>query len=172
MVIWMVGLSGSGKTTLGLEVASQLRAVAPNTVFLDGDELREVFKADAGTEAYTLEGRRKNAERIVALCAMLDRQQINVVCCILSIFPEMRSENRRRFSNYFEVFMDAPMDTLKRRDVKGLYGRAARNEMKNVVGIDIPFERPKTSDIVIDSSSDEPNLPALAEMILTKAGMR
>ena len=172
MVIWMVGLSGSGKTTLGRAVAAQWKSSAPNTVLLDGDELREVFKADKGAEPYTVDGRRRNAERLVALCEMLDRQDLNVVCCILSIFPDMRRENRTRFSSYFEVFMDAPMDSLKRRDVKGLYAMAERGEMKNVVGIDIVFERPDTADLVIDSSMDDPDIPALAADVLRKAGIQ
>lgn len=168
MVIWLIGLSGSGKTTLGREIARQWRTVAPNTVLLDGDELREVFQHDHGTAPYTVEGRRLNAERMAALCAALDRQGINVVCCILSIFQDMRTENRRRFSSYIEVFMDAPLEALKRRDVKGLYAAAERGEMQNVVGIDIPFERPVGSDMVIDSSADSTDIELLAADVLAK----
>ncbi|MEM6637405.1 MAG: adenylyl-sulfate kinase [Pseudomonadota bacterium] len=169
MVIWFIGLSGSGKTTLGREVAQRWRAFAQNTVFLDGDEVRDVFKHDRGEQAFSKSGRRQNAERMTALCELLDRQGINVVCCILSIFPEMRAENRTRFSEYFEVFMDAPMDSLKRRDVKGLYAAAERGEERNVVGIDIAFKRPEGSDLVVDSSGDEPDIAALAEMVLETA---
>lgn len=171
MVIWLVGLSGSGKTTLGREVARLWRVLAPNTVLLDGDELRELFRHDRGGAPYTVEGRRLNAERMVALCEMLDRQGINVVCCILSIFPDMRAANRSRFSNYFEVFMDAPIEALRRRDVKGLYAAADRGDMSNVVGIDIPFERPEGADMVVDSSGDAPDVGALARAVLDRAGV-
>jgi adenylylsulfate kinase len=170
MIIWMVGLSGSGKTTLGRAIAEDWRSISPNTVFLDGDELREVFSYDQGDAPYTVEGRRRNACRMVAMCEMLDRQGINVVCCILSIFPDMRAENRQRFSEYFEVFMDAPMESLRRRDVKGLYAMAERGEMNNVIGVDIPFERPATADMVVDSSSDAPDIPALSQSVLQRAG--
>lgn len=169
MVIWMIGMSGSGKTTLGREVARQWREKCSNVVFLDGDEMREIFNQDRGERAYTIEGRRENAERIAALCALLDRQSINVVCCILSIFADMRSENRTRFSRYFEVFMDASMEVLRQRDVKGLYAAHERGETSNVVGIDIPFEPPAFSDMVIDSSGDDPDLKHLASTILAKA---
>ena len=91
MVIWMIGMSGSGKTTLGREVVRQWRETTSNVVFLDGDEVREIFNKDRGEQAYTVEGRRRNAERITALCNMLDRQNINVVCSILSIFADMRA---------------------------------------------------------------------------------
>lgn len=169
MVIWMIGLSGSGKTTLGRQVARQWRETAPNVVFLDGDEMRKIFRNDRGELAYTVEGRRENAERIAALCDILDRQNINVVCCILSIFPEMRAQNRKRFSRYFEVFMDAPMEVLRRRDIKGIYAARERGETSNVVGIDIPFERPAAADMVIDSSGDEPELERWASAILARA---
>ncbi|MGE5548199.1 MAG: adenylyl-sulfate kinase [Solirubrobacterales bacterium] len=169
MVIWFIGLSGAGKTTLGREVARQWRLEEPNTVLLDGDELRDVFAHDRSDDAYTVAGRRLNAERLTALCAMLDRQGINVVCCILSIFPDMRRLNRNRFSRYFEVFMDAPLSVLQQRDVKGLYAAAASGRQKNVVGIDIPFERPEGSDLVIDSSGVATDLEALAAKVLKRA---
>lgn len=171
MILWFVGLSGAGKSTLGKEVYNQLRMIAPNTVFLDGDTLRQVFDHDKGESPYSLEGRRLNAERITALCEMLDKQGMNVVCCILSIFPEMRKDNKNRFSDYFEVFMDAPLDVLIERDVKGLYAAALKGEMKNVVGLDITFIPPDESDIIIDSSKDKPDIRSLAHTVLKAASL-
>lgn len=171
MVVWLIGLSGSGKTTLGSEMARQLRAQYPNTVLLDGDTLRQVFSFDQGTTPYTVAGRRLNAERITALCEMLDRQGIHVVCCILSIFPDMQRDNRTRFSRYFEIFMDAPIEALRRRDVKGLYAAADAGKIPDVVGVHIPFEPPSNPDMVIDSSGDTPDIPVLAARALAQAGL-
>jgi len=171
MIIWLIGMSGSGKTTLGREIATQLRSVALNTVLLDGDEVREIFKHHYGEHPYSIEGRHINAERLTALCEMLDRQGIHVVCCVLSIFPEMRLENRRRFSAYFEVFMDAALNVLESRDVKGLYAAARRGEVSNVVGVDIPFPRPEHPDMIIDSSGTGSNIAALASQVLKRAGL-
>lgn len=171
MVIWIIGLSGAGKTTVGRELARQWRLVAANCVLLDGDELREVFGHDRDETAYTSAGRRLNAERMTALCSLLDRQGINVVCCILSLFPEMRVENRSRFSGYYEVFLDAPLSALRLRDPKGIYAAAASGTQRNVVGIDIPFERPATADLVVDSSGPDADIPGLAERILRHAGV-
>ncbi len=168
-MIWLVGLSGAGKTTLGRELALQWRAVEPNTAFLDGDELRLMFSRDDGLDPYSLEGRRRNAERMTGLCELLDRQGINVVCCILSIFPDMREGNRRRFSRYFEIFMHAPLATLEERDVKGLYAAARSGNLANVVGIDIPFEPPRNPDLVIDTSVPQGSMPELAAFVLGRA---
>lgn len=168
MILWLVGMSGSGKTTLGREVYNQIKQRHANTVFLDGDELRAVFAHDQGALPFTVEGRRKNAERIAGLCEMLDKQDIHVVCCILSIFPDMLAANRTRFGRYFEVFMDAPIEELRRRDVKGLYAASAEGKMDNVVGIDIPFPRPEAPDLVLDSRGDNPNLARLADDVLSK----
>ena len=171
MVIWIIGLSGAGKTTIGREVARQWRLIPANCVLLDGDEVRKIFGHDQADTAYSVNGRRKNAERMTALCSLLDSQGINVVCCILSLFSEMRAENRRRFSRYFEVFLDAPLSALKARDPKGLYAAAESGAAHDVVGIDIPFERPSTSDMVIDTSGRLSDLPGLATQILERAGL-
>jgi adenylylsulfate kinase len=170
MVIWLIGLSGSGKTTLGREIARLWRKKSPNTVLLDGDEVRQVFAQDQSEADYALSGRRRNAERMTGLCELLDRQGINVVCCILSLFPDMRAENPRRFSRYFEIFMDAPMEVLEQRDVKGLYSAARAGRARHVAGIDLPFPRPECADLVVDTSASTFDLEALAWTALMKAG--
>lgn len=171
MVIWIIGMSGAGKTTLARALSECWRAHAPNTVLVDGDEVRRVFGREDGPDAYTIEGRRRNAERMAALCGMLDKQGINVVCAILSLFPEQRAENRRRFSRYFEIFLDAPLEVLEARDAKGLYAAARAGKMRNVVGVDIPFPRPAGADMVIDTSGAMPEMDAVARDALERAGV-
>src|SRR6266704_3263817 len=80
VVIWIIGLSGAGKITLGRELARQWRLIGSNCVLLDGDELRDVFGHNGSDAAYAVSGRRMNAERMTALCTLLDRQGVNVVC--------------------------------------------------------------------------------------------
>jgi cytidine diphosphoramidate kinase len=155
MVIWIVGLSGAGKTTIGKEVYSQIKNKYLNTVFLDGDEIRKVLQNDNGGHNYSIEGRKLNAERIIALCKVLDSQGINVVCSILCIFPDLLEENKSRFTKYIEVFADAPMTVLKNRDYKDLYRMASKGIDKNVVGVNIDFPRPKNPDLILDTSSLE-----------------
>lgn len=169
MVIWLVGMSGAGKTTLGTAMAHLWRARSPGTVLIDGDAIRCLFEQQHGEAPYTVDGRRANAERIAALCTWLDAQSINVVCCILSIFPEMRAQNRVRFSRYFEIYLRAPLDVLTQRDRKSLYGPALRGERSNVVGVDIPFQEPTHADLVLDTSEPQFDSEALALHALTKA---
>ncbi|MGR3175979.1 MAG: adenylyl-sulfate kinase [Candidatus Scalindua sp.] len=169
MVIWLIGLSGAGKTTIGRFLYDQWKSKESNTVLVDGDEIRKIFKHDVGGDAYTIEGRRQNADRICEICAWLDRQNINVVCCILSLFEESRRWNRENYSKYFEVYISVPMDVLKRRQNNGLYTRALSGDMKNVVGVDIPFTPPEMPDYVFDNSSDDVDLKSVALDILNKS---
>ena len=172
MVIWLVGLSSAGKTTLGRQVYKLWKKSAPNTVFVDGDEIRRIFKQDQGPEAYSIEGRAANALRIAELCAWLDKQQINVVCAILSIFEDTRRWNRMTYSKYFEVYIAVPLEVLIQRDVKNLYRPAMRGETKNVVGVDIPFVPPEAPDWIFDNSPEGIDPRAVAEEILGRAGVK
>ena len=110
-VYWITGLSGAGKTTIGQLFYEKLKRDFPNTVFLDGDILREVFGADLG---YTEMERRKCAMRYARLCDMLQRQDLNVVCCTISMFEAVREWNRRHIDSYKEIYVKVSMDTLCR----------------------------------------------------------
>lgn len=146
MIIWLTGLSGAGKTTVGRILHGRIKARCPHTVFLDGDILRDVWGDSLG---HDLAGRRANAGRITRLCRMLDAQGIHVIASILSVFPDDRRENRKIFSNYFEVFLDTPFEEVVRRDSKGLYRAAQAGEVKNVIGVDIPYPMDETWDLRI-----------------------
>lgn len=165
LVIWLIGLSGSGKTTIGRMLHEAIAREDPATVFLDGDVLREVWGDNLG---HSLEARQVNAQRISHLCRMLDRQGITVIASVLSLFPEWQQWNRDNFSRYFEIFLDAPLDALKARDVKGLYRRAEAGELKDVVGVDIPFPTPPNPDVVADTSGNGGTPEEIAEKLLRK----
>lgn len=150
MVVWIIGLAGAGKTTIGRELHARLRRDNNAAVFLDGDAVRAIFQDDLG---HTIDARRVNAWRICRLCEYLDRQDIDVVCAILSLFPETRAWNREHLSSYFEVFLSVPMDELERRDQKGLYSGARAGRIQDVAGIDIEFHPPSNPDLVVENGA-------------------
>lgn len=147
-VYWITGLSGAGKTTIGRLFYEKLKVAFPNSVFLDGDTMREVFGADLG---YTEPERRKCAMRYAKLCDMLQKQDLNVVCCTISMFDAVREWNRAHIDNYREIYVKVSMDTLRRRDQKGLYSGNTVEKKTEVSGIHIRFEEPRNPDLVLEN---------------------
>lgn len=162
MVIWIIGLSGAGKTTLANEVVTQIRQFKKNVVLLDGDIMRDVFANDLG---HTMADRRANADRICKIGKFLDDQNIHVICAILSLFHESRSWNRKNLRNYFEVFIDTPMQDLMLRDYKGLYRRFKKGEISDVAGMDIEFPHPENADLIIENNTTVKDLLGFARAI-------
>lgn len=162
-VYWLTGLSGAGKTTIGRLWYEKLKAAGEAVVFLDGDELRQVFGDDLG---YTEEARRRSAMRNARLCALLAKQGIKVVCCTISMFDSVRDWNREHIPGYFEVYVKASLDTLRRRDQKGLYSGADQD----VAGIHFQVEEPKTPDLVLEN--DGQRTPEEQVLLLWEASRR
>jgi len=165
MVIWIIGLSGSGKSTLAKEVTIRVRESKSNVVLLDGDIIRDVFRNDLG---HSIEDRRTNAERICRLCQMLDNQGIHVVCAILSIFVESRTWNRQNIKNYYEVFIDTPIEELIERDSKGIYKKFNEGKIEKVAGMDIDFPRPDDADLEIKNNHSVEELLNHAALLSAK----
>lgn len=165
MIIWLVGLSGSGKSAIGSALYRQKKKDNPATVIIDGDEIRRIFGHDRNAKDYSVEGRRLNATRIRELCAWLDRQGIDVICCILSIFPEHLKGNRTLFTDYFEVYITAPFDDLVERNPKDLYRLAMDGKEQNVVGVDIEFVPPINPDMVIENKRPYKDPKLIAQSI-------
>jgi len=163
MVVWIIGLSGTGKTTLAGQVVKRVRQLNRKVVLLDGDVIRTLFRNDVD---HTMDGRRRNAERLSVLSKFLADQDIHVVAAVLSIFPEWRRWNRENIRDYSEVYIKASMETLLRRDIKNLYARAVRGEIANVVGVDIPFPEPENPELVIENDLDRLEFNELTDRIM------
>lgn len=164
MVIWLIGMSGSGKTTLGRRLHDHYKKSHQNMVFLDGDILREVWGDSLG---HSIEARRINAHRISHLSQMLDKQGIHVVAAVLSIFPEWQQWNRENLSQYYEIYLDVPMEVLERRDTKGLYSKARNGDLKEVVGVDIPFPNPAAPNITLNDWDESSTIDATVDKLLS-----
>lgn len=152
-VYWVTGLSGAGKTTISQLLYERLRSQNQNVIYLDGDILRDIFGNDLG---YSLEDRKKSAMRNSRLCKALSDQGFNVICSTISMFHECREWNRMNIQQYVEIYIRVPWEVLMERDQKQLYSRAARGEIKNVVGFDLPFEEPLYPDIILDNDGHVP----------------
>lgn len=151
-VYWITGLSGAGKTTVGKLLYERIKTEHPNTLFLDGDTLRSVFGNDLG---YTGEDRRKCAMRYSRLCAMLEQQDMYVICCTISMFDSVRDWNRAHINNYREIYVKASMETLRMRNQKGLYGGSAQTENGEVVGLHMDYEEPKHPDLILKNDGEK-----------------
>lgn len=166
MVIWLIGLSGSGKSTLGEAISSQLKRLGRSVIFLDGDVIRQVFGNDVD---HTIEGRLVNAKRISSLSKFLSDQGVDIVASVLSIFPEWQQWNRDNISNYFDVYIKCDIDLLIQRDSKGLYKKAILGEIKNVVGIDLPFPEPNLTKLRIENNISYDEFISYADQIIQLA---
>ncbi len=143
-VIWMTGLSGAGKTTIALELLRQLDGRNLKLERLDGDIVRQSLTADLG---FSAEDRRKNIERVTFVAKLLSRNGIGCICSFISPYQAVRDYVRQNTTNFLEVFVDAPLELVIERDVKGLYKKALAGEIPNFTGISDPFEAPQNPDI-------------------------
>lgn len=149
---WITGLSGAGKTTIGTLFYSYLSSTKKNVVYLDGDNLREIF---GDTNKHSPSERKNLSQRYSRLCKTLTEQGLIVVITTMSMFHEVREWNRKNIENYTEIYIKVPLNVLISRDQKKLYSRALRGEIKDVVGIDVEIEEPREPDVIIinDGSS-------------------
>jgi len=155
VVIWITGISGSGKSTFGKYFFKKFKKSKKNTIFFDGDEFRKIFLDDI---KYTLKDRDKNASRLTSLVKYLSDQKINITISANITSQRFRNWCRKNIKNYFEVFIDVPMEILFKRDYKKLYKKALEKKIKNVVGVDIKFLKPTNPDFIIKNISSKKEL--------------
>ncbi|MEO9805411.1 MAG: adenylyl-sulfate kinase [Reichenbachiella sp.] len=149
LLIWFVGLSGSGKSTLASGLESKLFHEGINTYILDGDNIRSGLNKDLD---FSDESRRENIRRITEVSNLFVDAGTVVLTAFITPFKEERDKVRKKMGNkYVEVFVNCPIEECEKRDVKGLYQKARKGEIKNFTGIDSPFEVPENPDVEIKS---------------------
>ena len=142
-VFWITGLSASGKSSVAIELRNILMKENHPTVLLDGDELRAIFGVHKFSDGnHNLESRKSLAMQYSKLCKFLSDQSINVVIATISLYKEVYKLNRDLIENYFEIFLDIPVEILKKRDPKNIYSNFEKGLLKNVIGLDIAFDEP------------------------------
>lgn len=153
-VLWMTGLSGSGKTTIALILEEELRGRGIKVERLDGDIVRESLTRDLG---FSKEDRERNIERVTFVAKLLSRNGVACICSFISPYQSIRDRVREETTNFIEVFVDASLDILVDRDVKGLYKKAIEGKIPNFTGISDPFEAPDSPDIHVQTDLQTPH---------------
>jgi len=162
-VLWFTGLSGAGKTTIARCVHSALRAQGVNAAWLDGDVTREFFPRTG----FSKEERNAHVMRSGFIARMLAQHGVSVVASYISPYRETRQGVREmcaEFADFVEVFVYTPLEECERRDVKGLYAKARRGEVKQFTGIDDPYEKPDQPEVRIETMDCTPE-QAAAEVL-------
>lgn len=168
-VVWVTGLSGSGKSTLCRAIRELLQPQGPGVVLLDGDIVREAFGDDLG---YSLADRRVQLKRLHGMARLLAQQGLVVLVAAVYADPELLARNRERLPGYVEVYLETSLDALRRRDAKSLYARAARGELRDVVGVDLPWVPPPHPDLVFNTDRFEDPLKMAKLVIAAIPGLR
>ena len=167
MMIWFTGLSGSGKSTVALGVERELHQRGILCRILDGDNIRTGINAGLG---FSAEDRRENIPRIAEVGKLFVDTGIVTLAAFVSPTNEYRQLARDIIGadDFFEVYVSTPLEECERRDVKGLYARARRGEVRDFTGISAPFEVPEHPALTIDTSQQplEVSVRQVVELIL------
>jgi adenylylsulfate kinase len=140
-VLWMTGLSGSGKSTIAIALERKLHAAGRYAVMLDGDNIRTGINGNLG---FSEADRTENIRRIAEVAKLFVGNGAVVICTFVSPTRAIREQARTIIgpADFAEVFVDTPLEECERRDVKGLYAKARKGEIKDFTGISAPFEPP------------------------------
>jgi len=153
--IWFTGLSGSGKTTTAEILTSLLMEHGRQVTVLDGDVVRTHLSKGLG---FSKEDRDTNILRIGFVASEIVRHNGIVICAAVSPYRAARNENRKMVGDgrFIEVFVDTPIEVCEQRDIKGMYARARRGEIKGFTGVDDPYEPPLNPEIILDTVNFTP----------------
>lgn len=149
-VIWITGLSGSGKTTVANSLYRLLISKDITPVMLDGDQLRAILLASSQSKySHTIKQRINLAKQYCNLAKLFSNQGHTVIVSTISMFKEIYEWNRKNLEGYFEVYLNVPLEELKRRDNNEIYSRYEAGEIVNVAGIDLNIDEPSQADLVM-----------------------
>jgi adenylyl-sulfate kinase len=160
--IWFTGLSGAGKSTIAGIVEHELRSRGMKVEVLDGDVVRTHLSKGLG---FSKEDRDTNIRRIGWVCEVLSRNGVVAIAAAISPYRDIRDEIRTKIPNFVEVYVEAPVDVLAGRDVKGLYQKALAGEIANFTGVSDPYEPPLNPEVVCYSDGRETPQESAAKVV-------
>ncbi|MBI4372142.1 MAG: adenylyl-sulfate kinase [Candidatus Omnitrophica bacterium] len=157
VTIWFTGLSGSGKSTIARILEKRLRAAGRKVEVLDGDVVRTNLSKGLG---FSKEDRDTNIKRIGFVCHLLTRNDVVAIAAAISPYREVRDYNRSLIGNFIEVYAKCALDECAKRDVKGLYQKAMKGEIKGFTGVDDPYEEPLHAEVICETDKETPEQSA------------
>jgi adenylylsulfate kinase len=159
VTIWFTGLSGAGKTTTTDILVEKLKERGHKKIeVLDGDVVRTNLSKGLG---FSKEDRDINIRRIGFVCELLTRNGVIAIAAAISPYRNIRDEVRAKVGDFVEVFVSCPLEVCAQRDVKGLYAKAMRGEIKEFTGVSDPYEEPLNAEVIIESHLETPEEGAL-----------
>lgn len=156
MIIQFCGLSGAGKSTLACAVEADLISNGIEVEILDGDAYRSTLCSDLG---FSKKERMENMRRMAFVAHQLSKHGVVSVICAINPYEQMRNEIAGTYSNVKTIFIDCALETLMMRDTKGLYRKALLpddhpDKIRNLTGVNDPFERPDNPDLYINTGTE------------------
>ena len=166
VTVWFTGLPSAGKTTVANLVAERLAGLGRPVEVLDGDVVRTHLSKGLG---FSRADRDENIRRIGYVAGLLTGHGVTVLVSAISPYRAVRDEVRaavERVGGFVEVHVATDLATCRARDVKGLYARQARGELKGLTGVDDPYEPPLTPELVLDTAAEPPEASAAQVLAL------
>jgi adenylylsulfate kinase len=155
--LWFTGPPGVGKSTLSRIIAGRMKLSGYRVERVDSDDVRPIISPDLG---YTKEDRDLNVQRLGYIAGLLARNGIIAIVASVSPYRAARLDVRRSLTEFVEIYVTCNPDVLLVRDPKGLYRDALANQKMNVTGISDPYEAPNAPEVIVDTSSDHPEVSA------------
>ena len=155
--IWLTGLPSAGKTTIAKALTPKLRGLGWNVELLDGDEVRMGLSADLG---FDRKARETHAGRVTYVAKVLARNGVIPIVALISPYRTSRAKARAEIGRFVEVHVTTPLEVCEERDVKGLYKKARAGQIKEMTGVDDPYEPPEHPEIVVETLHHSPDQSA------------
>jgi adenylylsulfate kinase-like enzyme len=155
--LWLIGPSGSGKTVISKIIYNKLIKYYSSLIILDGDQARKIYLNVSGFDPVS---RSKNIHQYATMAKWLSSFGVSSIVAAINAFEKDRNFCRKEIKNYKEVYLKCSLEERIKRDKKKLYLPAIKGEKKNVIDVDIPFENPKNSNLIINSERTDSEIIA------------